>query len=590
MYTAYYGFREFPFNVTPDPRFLYLNDTYQEAIAALRYGIEGRRGFVTLIGEAGTGKTTLLRRLLDSFEGTVRTVLLLHPTVSFDEILEHILSELGIPTDGARKLVLLQRLNEYLLEHTTAGGNVALLIDEAQDLETRVLEELRLLSNLETGSEKILQIILAGQPELDARLADPALRQLRQRITLNVRIRPLNADETAAYVRTRLEKAGARDLDIFTPEALEKIAQVTSGIPRLVNVLCDACLMAGFATGQSRVGVQLVEDAWADYDRSNDVPQTVPPAMSASKTAPAAAVPAVPVPVIAAPPVVEPPVVVVSPPPAPVVTPTPAAATVPAPMIASPVATEPPIRTLPEPFAIPVAPPTPRSNEPERVDPQATPVPLFQGARSSAPGLSIPLAAALVLVLAVALYALGRRDGRTPFTSSASTNVRPIAPQRPTPAPIPAAPAAPPEAATASPPSTAAAAAAATPGTEAPPSVGEARAVAERFRSAYESRDVDGLLKLFANDATENGRQGLEAIAADYRQAFESMGAVRYTVPSVEVIPRGARVAVRGPFVISYLEGAGDEREVRGEVEWQIERREGRPVIVALKYHFGSEL
>jgi general secretion pathway protein A len=590
MYTAYYGFREFPFNVTPDPRFLYLNDTYQEAIAALRYGIEGRRGFVALIGEAGTGKTTLLRRLLDSFEGTVRTVLLLHPTVSFDEILEHILSELGIPTDGARKLVLLQRLNEYLLEHTTAGGNVAILIDEAQDLETRVLEELRLLSNLETGSEKILQIILAGQPELDARLADPALRQLRQRITLNVRIRPLDAPETAAYVRTRLEKAGARDLDIFTPEALEKIAQVTSGIPRLVNVLCDACLMAGFATGQSRVGVQLVEDAWADYDRGTETPQTVPAAMSASKTAPAAAVPAAPVPTIAAPPVVEPPVVVAPPAPAPVVAPAPA----PAPVAAAPapVAAEPPIRTLPEPFAIPVAPPAPRSNEPERVEPQATPVPLFQGVRTTAPGLSIPVAAALVLVLAVALYALGRRDGRPipPFASSAPTAVRPVAPQRPTPAPMPAAPTAPPEAATASPPSPPAAAGATTPGSEAPPTVGEARAVAERFRSAYESRDVDGLLKLFSTDATENGRQGLEAIAADYRQAFESMGAVRYTVPSVEVIPRGARVAVRGPFVISYLEGAGDEREVRGEVEWQIERREGRPVIVALKYHFGSEL
>jgi hypothetical protein len=245
---------------------------------------------------------------------------------------------------------------------------------------------------------------------------------------------------------------------------------------------------------------------------------------------------------------------------------------------------------MPEPAAIPIAPPSPRIIEPEPIEPQAAPIPLFQGARSSTPGLSIPLAAALVLVLAVALYALGRRDGR-PFPQvavNAPTTVRPVAPSRPTPTPAPAQPTAPPEAA--APASPATGTAAATPGAEAPPTVGEARAVAERFRSAYESRDVDGLLKLFATDATENGRQGLDAIAADYRQAFESMGAVRYTVPSVEVIPRGARVAVRGPFVISYLEGAGDEREVRGEVEWQIERREGRPLIVALKYHFGSEL
>src|SRR5262249_42396156 len=161
------------------------------AMAALRYGIEARKGFVALVGEAGTGKTTLLRRLLESLGGSVRTVLLLHPTVSFDEILEHILQELGIPTEGGRKLVFLQRLNALLLEHTSAGGNAALLIDEAQDLDSRVLEELRLLSNLETGREKILQIILAGQPELDARLSEPQLRQLRQRITLNVRIKPL---------------------------------------------------------------------------------------------------------------------------------------------------------------------------------------------------------------------------------------------------------------------------------------------------------------------------------------------------------------------------------------------------------------
>jgi len=179
MYAEYFGLREPPFNITPDPRFLYLNDCYQEALAALGYGIEARKGFISLIGDAGTGKTTLLRRLLDTVGPATKTVLLLNPTVSFDEILEHILLELGVPPEGGRKLVLLQRLNEFLLEHTQAGGNVALLIDEAQDLRPDVLEELRLLSNLETAREKILQIVLAGQPELDATLADPSLRQLR---------------------------------------------------------------------------------------------------------------------------------------------------------------------------------------------------------------------------------------------------------------------------------------------------------------------------------------------------------------------------------------------------------------------------
>src|SRR5215813_7476112 len=155
MYADYYGLAELPFNITPDPRFLYLNDCYQEALAALSYGIDARKGFISLVGEAGTGKTTLLRRLLDSVPATTRTVLLLNPSVSFDEILEHILLELGVPPAGGRKLALLQRLNEFLLEHTRAGGNVVLLIDEAQDLSPSVLEELRLLSNVETGREKI---------------------------------------------------------------------------------------------------------------------------------------------------------------------------------------------------------------------------------------------------------------------------------------------------------------------------------------------------------------------------------------------------------------------------------------------------
>src|SRR5213594_4128769 len=201
MYADFYGLQELPFNVTPNPRFLYLNNCYQEALAALGYGIDARKGFISLIGEAGTGKTTLLRRLLDSLGPNTKTVLLLNPTVAFDEILEHILLELGVPVEGGKKLVQLERLNEFLIEHTGAGGNVALLIDEAQDLRPDVLEELRLLSTLETAREKILQIVLAGQPELDAILADPSLRQLRQRVALRIRLSPLSPGEVVLYVR-----------------------------------------------------------------------------------------------------------------------------------------------------------------------------------------------------------------------------------------------------------------------------------------------------------------------------------------------------------------------------------------------------
>jgi general secretion pathway protein A len=297
MYEAFYGFREPPFRVTPDPRFLYRNAAIEEAVAALTYGVEQRKGFLSLVGEVGTGKTTLLRHLLDSVAPTTRTVLLLYPTVQFEEMLVYILQELGIPTDGAGKLVLLQRLHEFLLEHTGAGGNAALLIDEAQDLDSRVLEELRLLSNLETGTQKILQIVLAGQPELERKLAQADLRQLRQRIALHVRLRSLSPAEVGAYIRARLELAGARDLAIFTPDALARVAEVTQGIPRLVNVLCDACLVAGFASGTRPITRAVVDEAWADYaalsnpaDPEGPTPHAFPaPPALAAESAPAVA-------------------------------------------------------------------------------------------------------------------------------------------------------------------------------------------------------------------------------------------------------------------------------------------------------------
>ena len=270
-------------------------------MAALTYGIEQRKGFLSLVGEVGTGKTTLLRHLLDSLPPTTQTVLILYPTVEFEEMLEHILHELGIPTDGGGKFVKLQRLHEFLLEHTRAGGNAAIVIDEAQDLDARVLEELRLLSNLETGTEKILQILLAGQPELERKLAQTELRQLRQRIALHVRLRTLSAAEVAAYVQARLERAGRTDI-LFEPDAVAYVAHATEGIPRLINVLCDAALVTGFATGAPRITRALVEEAWADYEHLAPSPAPPPGAAEtatllapvAAPIAPAASAPAAP--------------------------------------------------------------------------------------------------------------------------------------------------------------------------------------------------------------------------------------------------------------------------------------------------------
>jgi general secretion pathway protein A len=277
MYEGFYGLREQPFRVTPDPRFLFRTPAIDEAVAALTYGVEQRKGFLSLVGEVGTGKTTLLRHLLDSLPPSTQTVLILYPTVQFEEMLEHILHELGIPSEGAGKFIKLQRLHEFLLEHTRAGGNSAIVIDEAQDLDARVLEELRLLSNLETGTEKILQILLSGQPELERKLAQTDLRQLRQRIALHVRLRALAAPEVAAYVQARLERAGGDDAALFDAEALAYVAFVTEGIPRLINVLCDAALVTGFAAGAPRITRPLVEEAWADYAHLAPPPAPPPP-------------------------------------------------------------------------------------------------------------------------------------------------------------------------------------------------------------------------------------------------------------------------------------------------------------------------
>jgi len=543
MYAEFFGLRELPFNITPDPRFLYMNDCYQEALAALGYGIEARKGFISLIGDAGTGKTTLLRRLLDTVGPMTRTVLLLNPTVGFDEILEHILLELGIPLEGGRKLVHLQRLNEFLLEHTAAGGNVALLVDEAQDMRPEVLEELRLLSNLETAREKILQIVLAGQPELDDTLANTSLRQLRQRVALRIRLHPLSPADVAAYARTRLQRVGGPEADLFTPGAFERIAALSHGIPRLINVLCDASLLAAFAAGSRTVTPAIVEDAWRDHD--SRVPGTPAPPSE---------------PIVAAAPVAEVEPVVATPgPPAEA----PEAATTP-----SPLAEDDPPRA----DAAPETPPQP-----------ATPDAEVLSLPARRPPFSVPTAAALVVAMTFGLYVTSIRRHPLPVAepeqsaSAASPQELAFAPE---PARPPAMAGLAPSEAAASEPEPGARAVAA----DDPLSAAEAAALVEEFRTAYEARDVSRLTQLFAEDAEQNGVHGIDAIAAGYRTSLPTLSGVRYAMPSLAVKGAGPRADVRGLFVISYQTAQGERGQIRGRAEWALERRAGRTRILSLNY------
>jgi general secretion pathway protein A len=293
MYCEFYQLTERPFNVTPDPKFLYLNARYREAIASLNYGITQRKGFITLIGEAGTGKTTLLNKLLEDLDPKTKSVFIFNTNVTFEEILEYIFAEFDLPVHNGKKLYMLQRLNTFLLDELRAGSNVALLIDEAQDLEFSVLEDLRLLSNLETAKEKILQIVLSGQPELGQKLSNPVLRQLRQRIGINCRLLPLSRDEITEYIQYRLQAAGCPDLKLFSREAVEQIYHFSRGIPRLVNVVCDNALVIGYALGKKRIGADMITEAGADLlsnePTAEDLSTQPPPVPAVTVSAPSRA-------------------------------------------------------------------------------------------------------------------------------------------------------------------------------------------------------------------------------------------------------------------------------------------------------------
>jgi len=247
MYCDYYGFKEKPFTVTPNPRFVFLSKNHKEAFAHLLYGIDNHAGFIVLTGEVGTGKTTLLRSLLVQFDNaTMRSALILNPFLSAQELLRSINREFGIAWEGLESAELLDTLNRFLLAENLAGRTVTLVIDEAQHLEPLVLEQIRLISNLETDTDKLIQIVLAGQPELVQLLQKPELRQFGQRIAVRYHLAAMDFDDTRAYIEHRLEVAGGWRAAIFSLAALKKIYRHSGGIPRLINIVCDRALLIGY--------------------------------------------------------------------------------------------------------------------------------------------------------------------------------------------------------------------------------------------------------------------------------------------------------------------------------------------------------
>ncbi|HYE30521.1 MAG TPA: AAA family ATPase [Methylomirabilota bacterium] len=258
VYLEYYGLKEPPFNITPNPRFLFFSAKHREAFNHLVYGIRERKGFVQLTGEVGAGKTTLCRSMLEQLGPDYHTALIVNPALDADQLIKSIAMEFGLNVKGLDRLETIAVINEFLLKLAQEGRDAVLIIDEAQDLSNELLEQVRLLSNLETDDRKLVQIVLMGQPELRDRLQDYRLRQLRQRITVRYHLRPLRFNEVGQYVQHRLQVSGAKGAPYFTTPALWRIHRYTSGIPRLINALCDKCLLAGYVQQQEKIDYKMV--------------------------------------------------------------------------------------------------------------------------------------------------------------------------------------------------------------------------------------------------------------------------------------------------------------------------------------------
>ena len=295
MYRKFFGLDEKPFEVTPDPFFLYSSRSHQEILASLIYGIQERRGFIVIVGEVGTGKTTLLNAILDRFDDNTKVANIFNTDVSFEEMLGMVLADLEIlnPDEMLDKVEAIHRLNEFAIQQLATAGNVVLIIDEAQNLDRRSLENLRLLSNLETPKHKLLQIILSGQPELDEILRQKEMRQLNQRISIKRYISPLNEKETYKYIRHRLIKANCKKPSLFSDRALKVIWEYSQGIPRKINNLCDNALLIGYGLKKNKIRSDVVTEVVKDLSW-NPLQTSLTANDSAETTATQTAAPALP--------------------------------------------------------------------------------------------------------------------------------------------------------------------------------------------------------------------------------------------------------------------------------------------------------
>jgi len=279
MYKSFFGLKENPFNVNPDPRYLFLTKQIEEALSGLMYGIQTRKGFITLTGEVGTGKTTLVNRLLDWLHlKRTKTAFLFNSRMNSSQLFDFILAEFDIQCDNRSKSQQLMKLNHWLLDRYRAGETAVLIVDEAQNLTFPVLEEVRLLTNLETSTEKLLQIVLSGQPELEDKLKLPQLRQLRQRITLRCRTMPMSNEQTHDYIRERLRIAGApAQSTIFSAKAMDAVHLYSMGIPRVINLLCEHALINSFVDQKQVVEPKVIEDVAREF-QLDEVEPIAPPA------------------------------------------------------------------------------------------------------------------------------------------------------------------------------------------------------------------------------------------------------------------------------------------------------------------------
>ena len=267
MYNKFYGLKDKPFEITPDPRYLYLSESHREALAHLTYALNESKGFTVITGEVGTGKTTLVQMLLSRLDSHTRIAHLFNPKLGIRDFFKYICQDFGLKTNGfSTKGEFLTLLHSFLMECYARRERVVLIVDEAQTLSPALLEEVRLLTNLETPKAKLLQVILLGQPELDTTLARNEFRQLKQRISLRFNLKPLNRQDTAEYIIRRLKAAGARNSDLFGDDAVKEIFRYSKGIPRLINVICDNSLMTGFVYEKHRIDRDIVREVIKDME------------------------------------------------------------------------------------------------------------------------------------------------------------------------------------------------------------------------------------------------------------------------------------------------------------------------------------